>query len=202
MTSLSAVRLMTNMRSKSVKHTLSRALRFGFDEAFTISTILFAAAGLVLTQILTSFPIQAWNLILLASIIAGFLIEMWLVRSRSRNFVDLASPRPATNQSGFLASRWVAIALFLIFVPGFLSRFSSVTIQLPQHGYLHSAYVYQILNGFTPPENVTLPGYPGNFYWYYHALLNRSIFNRTREVACISQKPASTGRYDRAGIAV
>jgi hypothetical protein len=99
---------------------------------------------------------------------------------------EKVKPTPVTARVGFAGEIddtepsagghgwWGVIAaglLFLFLVPGFLANFLSTRMQLSAHGYLHSAYTYQILNGHTPPENVLFPGYLANFYWPYHALI-------------------------------
>jgi hypothetical protein len=152
----------------------SLAACYSLGEALAIGLILFAVAGMALSQTLPSFPIQTWNLLLFASLIAGALIELGATGLRRRQVGNLQTQQPMpviAGRSGILTNRWVALTLFGVFTPAFLSKFLSVRMQLGGHGYFHSAYIYQILNGFTPPENVTLPGYPANFYWYLHALL-------------------------------
>jgi len=77
--------------------------------------------------------------------------------------------------------RWRILRLtpmlsLLAFLPGILALGLSTRMQISVHGFFHSAYVYQILHGMIPPENVTLPGYPVNNYWPYHAIL--AVFSR------------------------
>ncbi|MEW6268677.1 MAG: hypothetical protein AB1689_05195, partial [Thermodesulfobacteriota bacterium] len=74
------------------------------------------------------------------------------------------------------ARSWLRPGLFralplLALMPAIVAVLGSVRLQISHHGYFHSAYVYQVLAGHVPPENVTLPGYASNTYWPYHALL-------------------------------
>ncbi|MGB2693335.1 MAG: hypothetical protein WBB48_11900 [Thermodesulfobacteriota bacterium] len=60
---------------------------------------------------------------------------------------------------------------YLIFVPVVIASFIYTKVQIGSHGGFHVGYVYQILQGIIPPENVVLPGYEANIYWLYHALI-------------------------------
>lgn len=66
-----------------------------------------------------------------------------------------------------------------VLIPSFFLVIFSPNIQISFHGAFHSVYFSQILQHKIPPENVTLPGYPANVYWVYHAILAAiySIFN-------------------------
>src|SRR5690606_4662307 len=66
--------------------------------------------------------------------------------------------------SASLLARLASFAPYLIFVPGVIALFLSPNLQVSHHGNLHSAYVNQVLQGFTPPTNASLPGYTPNYY--------------------------------------
>jgi hypothetical protein len=73
----------------------------------------------------------------------------------------------SANQS----RQWLRIIPYFTFLPAVVALFTSVRVQLSNHGYFHSGYILQILNNRIPPENATLPGSPANTYWLYEALL-------------------------------
>jgi len=70
---------------------------------------------------------------------------------------------------------------YLTLVPGFTALLLSTRVQLSVHGGFHTGYIFQILHGFSPPENVVLPGYGANIYWLYHALL--AVFSYIYNIA-------------------
>jgi len=59
----------------------------------------------------------------------------------------------------------------LVFLPGIVALLSSRRLQISYHGLFHSAYIFRVLAGQIPPENITMPGHPANVYWPYHAVL-------------------------------
>ena len=56
-------------------------------------------------------------------------------------------------------------------LPGLVALLTSPRLQMSFHGYLHSSYVYQALEGNFPPENPLLADTPANDYWLFHVLL-------------------------------
>lgn len=56
--------------------------------------------------------------------------------------------------------------------PGLYALVASERIQMSFHGWLHSAYVYQIDGGALPPDNPLMPGTGANEYWLWHALVS------------------------------
>jgi hypothetical protein len=61
----------------------------------------------------------------------------------------------------------VLISFGIIFgVSGYSSRLTA-----SWHGVMHSAIIYQILNGNIPPNDPFIIDYPTNFYWLWHYLL-------------------------------
>ena len=59
----------------------------------------------------------------------------------------------------------------LIFIPGIFAVLSSPTLQVSNHGDIHLGYIYQLLYGAAPVDDVFVPGHPANYYWLYHAWL-------------------------------
>lgn len=77
--------------------------------------------------------------------------------------------RPCSKKAA--SSNWLQAYPYLVLLPSIAAVLFSPRIQISYHGFFHSAYVTQILQGHIPPENVTLPGYPADDYWPYHAIL-------------------------------
>lgn len=131
--------------------------------ATTLSIIFFALIGILLTSLGSHLTIAAWEMIFVGSFLVSMFVACYFL---------LPSPRR------FKRSRLSTLRLLLLgalpllsLLPAFISKFRSIRMQLGGHGYFHSAYIYQIVVGQTPPENVTLPGHPANFYWYFHAFV-------------------------------
>ena len=68
-------------------------------------------------------------------------------------------------------SRLATVLPFAVLLPGIMAVLRSPRLQMSFHGFLHSAYTYQIVNGVVPPENPLLPGNPANDYWLFHVLI-------------------------------
>ena len=89
--------------------------------------------------------------------------------------IALAIPGGRKDQPAPLKARARALALALVpcvaLLPGIVAVLTSPRLQMSFHGYLHSAYAYQALEGNLPPENPMLAGTPGNDYWLFHTVL-------------------------------
>jgi hypothetical protein len=59
----------------------------------------------------------------------------------------------------------------VVILPSIYAEFADPTLQIMNHGDIHIGYIHQLLYGSTPVENVFLVGYPGNYYWLYHAYI-------------------------------
>lgn len=128
----------------------------------------FPAVGLLLTSTVGAFGGHGWGRVLLASVL-GAAVTVVIAHRRGWSSV-LAEPVPRWSGAGWrgtLALTLVAVA----FVPSLWAVLAAPRVQISHHGFFHSAYVYQVIAGHVPPENVTLPGHPSNTYWPYHALL-------------------------------
>lgn len=132
--------------------------------------------------------ITSWVILLISSMITSLVVyviswrqmnpSVFLVEGgRTRYLPGLERP---VSRSRLIAGIAGVLPWTLLF-PGYLALLLSTRMQLSAHGYLHSGYIYQILNGRTPPENAVFPGYPGNYYWYYHGLVAAlsKVFNNT-----------------------
>ena len=67
----------------------------------------------------------------------------------------------------------LAPTLLVVFAWAFVFSVGGASSRVMQsyHGLHHSAYVYQIANGLTPPTNPSSLEMPANFYWLWHAAL-------------------------------
>ncbi len=112
------------------------------------------------------FSPLVFPIIPMLAILAGIFLYFHL-RSTS-------TPPPAadelTPKQKLLQQVWTYLP-YLILLPGVILLIFLPSLQFGYHGPFHSAYAYQIMNRGIPPENATLPGYPVNDYWPYHALL-------------------------------
>lgn len=132
----------------------------------------FPALGLLLTAMLGAFGGRGWEWVLLVSL-AGSAGAVLLARRRGWSAI---LDEPAVTWTGAGRLGWLALALAaLAFVPTVWAVLGGPRVQISHHGFFHSAYVYQVVAGHVPPENVTLPGHPSNTYWPYHALLAAMI---------------------------
>jgi hypothetical protein len=149
-----------------------------WTHTIVLTIAFFATGGLVLSQLNTLSTINAWVLLLVAS--ATTSLAAYLIARRQAypglSLVEQSGVgyRAVSKQMGSrsrLVIGVVSVLPWLLLIPGYLALLLSTRMQLAAHGYLHSGYIYQILNGHIPPENILLPGFPANYYWYYHALI-------------------------------
>lgn len=128
----------------------------------------FPSLGLLLTAAFGAFGGKGWAAVLVASA-TGSAAVVLLARRRHWSAI-LDEPAAFLALPGQLG--WAALTVSaLAFVPTLYAMLASPRVQISHHGFFHSAYVYQVVAGHVPPENVTLPGHPSNTYWPYHALL-------------------------------
>ena len=93
-------------------------------------------------------------------------------RSSKASRLDPSASERGSGRRGARAARGCLTLLpFGVLVPGIVAVLGSPRLQMSFHGFLHSAYTYEIMNGLVPPDNPLLPGHPANDYWLYHVLL-------------------------------
>lgn len=132
----------------------------------------FPSLGLLLTAALGPFGGKGWAAVLVASTL-GSAAAVLVARRRGWSAI-LDEPPAAFAVPGWLG--WTALVVAgVAFVPVLYAILAAPRVQISHHGFFHSAYVYQVIAGHVPPENVTLPGHPSNTYWPYHALLAAMI---------------------------
>jgi len=139
------------------------------------SLSLFSIFGILLSQLFSPFPILVWQILLISSIALSFIIIILGARLRWF-FAFNIQFSPSAAISGHRARHRPYDLLlqclpYMMLIPAVIAILSSVRMQLSYHGFFHSGYIFQILAGHVPPENVTLPGTPANFYWLYHAFI-------------------------------
>lgn len=108
--------------------------------------------------------------LLIASVLGAISAKKYFVPEIDRQDQQTGRKNNPSNKNSHIELIFVVI-ISLILLIGLISLLFSVPNQISYHGYFHSAYVYEILKGNIPPQNVTLPGYPANYYWLYHGLL-------------------------------
>jgi len=134
----------------------------------------FPAIGLLLTYVVGPSPGPEWAVLLVVSSL-GSLTATLLARRAGWSEVlagDETAAGGAADDRLAGSSGWIlGLLAVLAFLPMVVAVLGSPRVQISHHGYFHSAYVYQVIAGYVPPENVTLPGHASNTYWPYHALL-------------------------------
>ena len=129
--------------------------------------LVFAACAIYLAGLPRGrLPIWFVDVLLWAALTVGVLVVLVSARrhgSRSQALSD--DPVPS------VAGRAMIILPFSVLLPGIVAVLQSTRLQMSFHGFLHSAYTYQIVNGVVPPENPLLPGHPANDYWLFHVLI-------------------------------
>ncbi len=135
----------------------------------------FPALGLLWIATLGPLGGRGFAALLVASMALAAVV---VLVARRRGWSELLAPGPEPSkrereeQGRAGTPVWLLRALpLLALAPVAVAVLGSVRAQISHHGFFHSAYVYQVLAGHVPPENVTLPGNPSNTYWPYHALL-------------------------------
>jgi hypothetical protein len=133
---------------------------------------VFACIGNVLAQVGIALPPFAWSALLAVAIPGAIAALSFATRQVAQ---PTAVPNAPSQTGAAEGRRWHERALglvpYLVFVPGVVAVLRSVRQQISFHGFVHVGYVLEILHGHVPPENVTFPGTPANFYWLFHALL-------------------------------
>ena len=127
-----------------------------------ISIALFVGVGYILT-LLMPVNISHWQMLFWVTLLLP--LGTLLIRANQIWKRDCApSARSAWK-------RFLPLLPLLIFIPVFGAELTYPNLQLPGHGDLHAGFVFQLLHGSTPIDNVFVPGYPANYYWLYHAYL-------------------------------
>ena len=99
-------------------------------------------------------------------------VVVTVVRSRrSREDEGSARDRDARGRSARARSLVPTVLPAAALLPGVVALVTSPRLQMSFHGYMHSAYTYQALEGNLPPENPLLAGTPANDYWLFHVFL-------------------------------
>lgn len=124
-----------------------------------ISLVIFGVAGYAGSLAIENLTIELWVIILITSL-AGALLSLLYFR-----------PYTESARQFSIKSLVLGLIPYLVLLPGVISLFICTDIQISHHGPFHSGYIYQILHGISPPDNVVLPGFSANVYWLYHSLI-------------------------------
>ena len=129
---------------------------------FVISLALFASAGYILTLLMpvTIEICQAVFWLCTFISLIGLSAGVYAKRKQAASVENRVSWRMI-----------LPVIPLLVLAPIALAVLSSLVLQISHHGDIHSAYIYQLLYGSTPIDNIYIPGYPPNYYWLYHAYL-------------------------------
>ncbi len=126
-----------------------------------MSFALFVSLGYILT-LLMPVDISHWQALLLPSTLIPL---VWLSAGAYRSWKQ--SPHDSEHAAWRVLLPFVIPALVL--APGLYAVITSPTVQILSHPDIHFGYIYQLLNGSTPLENVFVAGYAANYYWLFHA---------------------------------
>ncbi len=127
-----------------------------------ISIALFVGVGYILT-LLMPVNISHWQMLFWVTL----LLPLGTLLIRAHQIWN----REYTLSARYAWKRFLPLLPLLVFIPVFGAELTYPNLQLPGHGDLHAGYVFQLLFGSTPIDNVFVPGYPANYYWLYHAYL-------------------------------
>ena len=126
-----------------------------------MSFALFVSLGYILT-LLMPVDISHWQALLLPCTLVPM---VWLLAGAYKSWKH--SPHDSDQAAWRVLLPIVVPALVLS--PGLYAVITSPTVQILSHPDIHFGYIYQLLNGSTPLENVFVAGFPANYYWLFHA---------------------------------
>ena len=110
------------------------------------------------------FGVSIGNIINIIIIITGVAVLSYIIANRknkSHITIKLSSNEIVFCFLAFLITLLLGIPILL----------GSDRIPISNHGFFHSAFVTQILNGIFPPENPGLGGVKINYYWGFHTFI-------------------------------
>ena len=108
--------------------------------------------------------------LLIALFIVSFIVGLAILMNWHKSNKD-HSLSACKNLVNFKLASISLLIPYLTLIPGIAALLSSRRLQISYHGFFHSAYIFRVLAGQIPPENITMPGHPANVYWPYHAVL-------------------------------
>ena len=146
--------------------TESVSLRYKLGVAVAAGLVLAACATYVGGLLRVRVPIWLVDVFMWGALAMAILVV--LVAHRRH---ESGSRAPSEDPVRSVAGRALILLPFSVLLPGIGAVLQSTRLQMSFHGFLHSAYTYQIVNGVVPPENPFLPGHPANDYWLFHVLI-------------------------------
>ena len=129
---------------------------------FIISLALFVSVGYILT-LLMPVRIEHWVAVF---VVCTLVPLVWLAAGAYAKW-----KRGVCVKSQASWRTLLPLLPLLILAPAIWAEFAHPTMQILHHANVHVGYIHQLLYGAAPPENVFVAGYPGNYYWLYHAYL-------------------------------
>ena len=139
------------------------------------SSLVLAAAGIYLSSLLGLDPWMWVVDVVFWGGAAGAVGFVLVVQRRGQP----ASADGTSSWRDRARGAFVFLVPFAALLPGMIVFLRSPRLLMSFHGYLHSAYTYEILHGHFPPDNPLLAGEPANDYWLFHVLL-ASVVHVTR----------------------
>jgi hypothetical protein len=146
--------------------TESVSLAYKFGVAVAGGLVFAACATYVAGLMGDRVPIWFIDVFFWAALTAAVLF-VYVTHMRRGSLSRAVDDEPAPS----IAARAVTLVPFSVLMPGIVAVLQSTRLQISFHGFFHSAFTYQIINGVVPPENPLLPGHPANDYWLFHALI-------------------------------
>ena len=146
------------------------ALRLGVGAAMVM--VLVAVAAYAGSSVAGSFPIWLVDALLWGGLVAAAAVVLTLARrSAVGGHARDADEEQSSGRAGRVGRVVASSIPFVVLMPGLIALARSPRLQMSFHGYLHSAYAYQAIQGHLPPDNPLLAGEPANDYWLFHVLL-------------------------------
>lgn len=133
------------------------------------SAVATALVGYVAARLFGSLSIWVIDALLWGGIAVG--IVVYVTWRRRRPDADVTGHQKQAGEPARPRVGLATLAPFAVLVPGIGALLASPRLQMSFHGYLHTAYVYEAIQGHLPPENPLLAGTPANDYWLFHVLL-------------------------------
>ncbi|MDQ4143063.1 MAG: hypothetical protein M3198_04830 [Actinomycetota bacterium] len=147
--------------------------------ALTLGTVASSAivVGAVLVYLFSLFEVSLSIWLLDVLFIGGVTVSIvGAVLVSKRESAEPKQRRALRHRVRELAFFFLPLGVLL---PGIVIVLLNPRLQMSFHGYLHSAYTYEVIQGHIAPENPLLAGEPPNDYWLFHVLLG-SIVHVTR----------------------
>ena len=140
-------------------------LSLGVNKMLAVGMVVFGVLAYIAAVFVRELPPVTWiGLALVAAVVSIVFVRQWQQDDPS----DKRTIAVPSDDSLLDRIWWVP---YLLPLPAFLLLASDHRLLISNHGAYHSLYIFHLLNGPLPPDNVLIPGLTANIYWLYHALL-------------------------------